>query len=180
MVERRKKENKMLRKEEETPEFAKRRLQLIDSEDVFDERTGQVLEPSEVVRTRGERSHNTRDIVQNDKGEFTERGSMEYGERSSDILADGSLDLSRKDRVEFGSRDKDIEREREAKDDYHHEEAKKEEDPMVIQTTKGKIRGITLSAATGKLVDAWLGIPYAQKPLGKIIDFKYPVGLLDF
>lgn len=41
------------------------------------------------------------------------------------------------------------------------------DDPLVIHTTKGKIRGVTQRATTGKLVDAWLGIPYAQKPIGK-------------
>lgn len=40
------------------------------------------------------------------------------------------------------------------------------DDPLIIHTTKGKIRGITQTATTGKLVDAWLGIPYAQKPIG--------------
>lgn len=39
-------------------------------------------------------------------------------------------------------------------------------DDLVIETDKGRVRGITLQAATGKYVDAWLGIPYAQKPLG--------------
>lgn len=38
---------------------------------------------------------------------------------------------------------------------------------MVIHTTKGKIRGVTQIASTGKSVDAWLGIPYAQKPIGQ-------------
>ena len=42
-----------------------------------------------------------------------------------------------------------------------------QEDPLIIETKKGKVRGITLTAATGKLVDAWLGIPYAQKPIGE-------------
>lgn len=41
----------------------------------------------------------------------------------------------------------------------------------MIRTTKGKIRGITQTATTGKLVDAWLGIPYAQKPLGQYARF---------
>lgn len=45
-------------------------------------------------------------------------------------------------------------------------------DPLVVQTNKGKVRGITLAAPTGKLVDAWLGIPYAQKPLGEITSFS--------
>lgn len=40
------------------------------------------------------------------------------------------------------------------------------DDPLIVQTTKGKIRGVTQKATTGKLVDAWLGIPYAQKPIG--------------
>lgn len=43
----------------------------------------------------------------------------------------------------------------------------KSDDSMVIHTTKGKIRGVTQTATTGKLVDAWLGIPYAQKPIGQ-------------
>ena len=41
------------------------------------------------------------------------------------------------------------------------------DDPLIIHTNKGKIRGITQTATTGKLVDAWLGIPYAKKPIGK-------------
>ena len=60
--------------------------------------------------------------------------------------------------------------------DFAHESRMSEEgsghgfqdDPLIIETKKGKVRGITLTAATGKLVDAWLGIPYAQKPIGKI------------
>lgn len=46
------------------------------------------------------------------------------------------------------------------------------EDELVIRTNKGLVRGITIPATTGKLVDAWLGIPYAQKPLGKLFDFR--------
>ncbi|KAE8739068.1 Carboxyl/Cholinesterase 53, partial [Frankliniella occidentalis] len=38
-------------------------------------------------------------------------------------------------------------------------------DPLVVMTKKGRVRGVTLRAATGKDVDAWLGIPYAQKPI---------------
>lgn len=41
------------------------------------------------------------------------------------------------------------------------------DDPLIVQTRKGKVRGKTLTATTGKEVDAWLGIPYAQKPLGR-------------
>jgi hypothetical protein len=42
-----------------------------------------------------------------------------------------------------------------------------QDDPLIVDTWKGKVRGITLTAPTGKLVDAWLGIPYAQKPIGE-------------
>lgn len=45
-------------------------------------------------------------------------------------------------------------------------------DPMVVRTRKGMIRGRTLTATTGKEVDAWFGIPYAQKPLGKFCEGK--------
>lgn len=45
-------------------------------------------------------------------------------------------------------------------------------DPMVIRIRKGMVRGKTLTATTGKEVDAWFGIPYAQKPLGKLCEGK--------
>nr|CAH7718225.1 unnamed protein product [Callosobruchus chinensis] len=48
-----------------------------------------------------------------------------------------------------------------------------QEDPLVVHTKKGKVRGVTIAAATGKKVDAWLGIPYAQKPLGNL-RFRHP------
>lgn len=41
-------------------------------------------------------------------------------------------------------------------------------DPLVVRTRKGMVRGKTLTSATGKEVDAWFGIPYAQKPLGTL------------
>ncbi|XP_039295607.1 acetylcholinesterase [Nilaparvata lugens] len=47
------------------------------------------------------------------------------------------------------------------------------EAPMVVHTTKGRVRGVTLTASTGKQVDAWLGIPYAQKPIGPL-RFRHP------
>lgn len=47
------------------------------------------------------------------------------------------------------------------------------EDPLIVQTKKGKVKGITLTATTGKQVDAWLGIPYAQKPIGAL-RFRHP------
>ncbi|KAK3925052.1 Acetylcholinesterase [Frankliniella fusca] len=46
-------------------------------------------------------------------------------------------------------------------------------DPLVVMTKKGRVRGVTLRAATGKEVDAWLGIPYAQKPIGPL-RFRHP------
>ncbi|KAJ2943978.1 hypothetical protein O0L34_g8300 [Tuta absoluta] len=48
-----------------------------------------------------------------------------------------------------------------------------EDDPLVVRTRKGRVRGITLTAATGKKVDAWFGIPYAQKPIGDL-RFRHP------
>lgn len=40
-------------------------------------------------------------------------------------------------------------------------------DPLVVYTKKGAARGTTLTASSGKKVDAWFGIPYAQKPIGQ-------------
>ncbi|XP_046425473.1 acetylcholinesterase-like [Neodiprion virginianus] len=47
------------------------------------------------------------------------------------------------------------------------------DDELVVRTRKGKVRGVTLTATTGKKVDAWMGIPYAQKPLGPL-RFRHP------
>lgn len=47
-----------------------------------------------------------------------------------------------------------------------HPAAFTNDDPLIVHTKKGMARGKTLTATTGKQVDAWLGIPYAQKPLG--------------
>ncbi|RZF42987.1 hypothetical protein LSTR_LSTR008116 [Laodelphax striatellus] len=66
-------------------------------------------------------------------------------------------------------------------DDEEEEEEEEEsgpgrgrrESPMIIHTTKGRVRGVTLTASTGKQVDAWLGIPYAQKPIGPL-RFRHP------
>jgi acetylcholinesterase len=46
-------------------------------------------------------------------------------------------------------------------------------DPLVITTDKGKVRGTVLSSHTGKKVDAWMGIPYAQPPIGAL-RFRHP------
>lgn len=48
-----------------------------------------------------------------------------------------------------------------------------ENDPLIITTDKGKVRGLTLTSPTGRKVDAWLGIPYAQPPLGAL-RFRHP------
>ncbi|XP_066152185.1 acetylcholinesterase-like [Euwallacea fornicatus] len=65
---------------------------------------------------------------------------------------------------------------RDAPDDKHDFAGRlssPDQDPLIIRTTKGKVRGTTLTAATGKKVDAWLGIPYAQKPVGNL-RFRHP------
>ncbi|PNF29354.1 Acetylcholinesterase [Cryptotermes secundus] len=81
--------------------------------------------------------------------------AVEYGSRHSidwDRIGHGDdpLDLAHESRVNEG-----------------------QGDPLIIETKKGRVRGITLTAATGKLVDAWLGIPYAQKPVGPL-RFRHP------
>lgn len=48
-----------------------------------------------------------------------------------------------------------------------------DDDPLIVQTKSGKVRGMTVTAVTGKQVDAWLGIPYAQKPIGSL-RFRHP------
>lgn len=102
----------------------------IDGEDVFDARTGEVIERMQ----------------------------------ADDSYAAFKEGMHRNERVEFGSREKELEREREMKD-YHQEEPAAEDD-LVVMTTKGRIRGTTILAPNGKYVDGWLGIPYAQKPIG--------------
>ncbi|XP_018494487.1 LOW QUALITY PROTEIN: acetylcholinesterase-like [Galendromus occidentalis] len=62
---------------------------------------------------------------------------------------------------------------------HHHRHrtagnAQSQGDPLVVHTTKGPVRGITLQASNGKLVDAFLGIPYAKPPVGKM-RFRHPV-----
>lgn len=43
----------------------------------------------------------------------------------------------------------------------------------MITTSKGKVRGQTITAPSGKLVDAWYGIPYAEPPVGTF-RFRHP------
>ncbi|XP_011699347.1 PREDICTED: acetylcholinesterase-like [Wasmannia auropunctata] len=47
------------------------------------------------------------------------------------------------------------------------------DDPLVVRTRKGMAHGKTLATASGKSVDAWFGIPYAQKPVGPL-RFRHP------
>ncbi|CAH1728832.1 unnamed protein product [Chironomus riparius] len=56
---------------------------------------------------------------------------------------------------------------RESKDDGD------DSDPLIVTTDKGKVRGLTLTSSTGRKVDAWLGIPYAQAPVGAL-RFRHP------
>lgn len=46
-------------------------------------------------------------------------------------------------------------------------------DPLIVTTEKGKVRGKTVVAPTGKKVDAWLSIPYAQPPVG-VLRYRHP------
>jgi len=46
-------------------------------------------------------------------------------------------------------------------------------DPLVVSTKSGKVRGKTVSSATGVEVDAWYSIPFAQPPLGDL-RFRHP------
>uniref|UniRef100_A0A0P4WKV8 Carboxylic ester hydrolase n=1 Tax=Scylla olivacea TaxID=85551 RepID=A0A0P4WKV8_SCYOL len=46
-------------------------------------------------------------------------------------------------------------------------------DPLVVQTLKGSVRGKTLTTVTGRQVDAWYNIPYAQPPVGEL-RFRHP------
>lgn len=48
-----------------------------------------------------------------------------------------------------------------------------ESDPLIVKTEKGKVRGRTTTSATGKKIDVWLGIPYAQPPTGAL-RFRHP------
>lgn len=48
-----------------------------------------------------------------------------------------------------------------------------ESDPLVVTINKGKIRGKTVTSATGKKLDVFLGIPYAQPPIGQL-RYRHP------
>ncbi|KAK5643629.1 hypothetical protein RI129_007474 [Pyrocoelia pectoralis] len=39
---------------------------------------------------------------------------------------------------------------------------------LIVNTAYGKIRGVSETAATGKQVNVWYGIPYAEKPIGNL------------
>lgn len=46
-------------------------------------------------------------------------------------------------------------------------------DPLVVQTKGGAVKGITQTSVTGRQVDAWYGIPFAQPPIGDL-RFRHP------
>ncbi|GFQ69558.1 acetylcholinesterase [Trichonephila clavata] len=48
-----------------------------------------------------------------------------------------------------------------------------EDESLIVQTTKGRVRGITIPTGHGKEVDVFLGIPYAKPPVGKY-RFRHP------
>lgn len=155
VVERRKKDGKMLKKEREKEGVRKRGR----SVDVDEEKMTRELHRT--IRSRGEKSHGESDDVQRESVHFVEHDTVKFSERNNNGISEGSMDLNKKDRMDFGTQSKEV------KNEYRFEETK--DDPLVVATTKGRVRGITLQAPSGKYVDAWLGIPYAQKPLGKTL-----------
>ena len=38
----------------------------------------------------------------------------------------------------------------------------------VVTTTKGRVQGMQIMTSHGRRVSAWLGIPYAQPPVGNL------------
>lgn len=48
-----------------------------------------------------------------------------------------------------------------------------EDSSLIVRTTKGHVRGQRVKSPTGKLVDQFLGIPFAKPPVGKF-RFKHP------
>lgn len=48
-----------------------------------------------------------------------------------------------------------------------------ENDPLIISTVKGKMRGKTMISSTGKKIDVFMSIPYAQPPLGAL-RYRHP------
>ncbi|XP_037081220.1 LOW QUALITY PROTEIN: acetylcholinesterase-like, partial [Pollicipes pollicipes] len=47
-------------------------------------------------------------------------------------------------------------------------------DDLLVETHEGLLEGVTLTAGSGRLVDAWLGVPFAQPPVGPL-RFRPPV-----
>lgn len=41
-------------------------------------------------------------------------------------------------------------------------------EPLVIETSGGKVQGLRQKAANGQAVDMWWGIPYAEPPIGDL------------
>ncbi|XP_067014479.2 acetylcholinesterase [Anabrus simplex] len=82
--------------------------------------------------------------------------------------------LYRDEPIDFGGRKTiDLDRLGDMESESRAAPEPQQEDSLIVDTNKGKVRGMTMTAATGKVVDAWLGIPYAQKPLGHL-RFRHP------
>lgn len=47
------------------------------------------------------------------------------------------------------------------------------QDPLIVTTQKGKVKGKTVKTPTGGEVDAWYSIPYAKPPVGDL-RFRHP------
>ena len=56
---------------------------------------------------------------------------------------------------------------------HSHRERSTASDDLIVKTDKGLVRGIRVVSPTGKKADAFLGIPYAQPPIGKY-RFRHP------
>ena len=53
-------------------------------------------------------------------------------------------------------------------------DADKIKNDLLVMTESGKLEGIRQTAANGRPVDIWWGIPYAEPPIGNL-RFKRPV-----
>ena len=51
--------------------------------------------------------------------------------------------------------------------------AQARQDPLVVNTSKGKVRGKTVKTPLGGEVDTWYSIPYAKPPVGDL-RFRHP------
>ena len=59
-------------------------------------------------------------------------------------------------------------------DDHHHPDHEAaDNDELVVKTLLGRVRGMTSQVSTGKQVDVWNSIPFAQPPVGQL-RFRQP------